>query len=773
VPKQGEVGAGGSVPVELAAVLDALNDPVAIKSTQGIYLHVNPAFVDMTGLDPDEVLGLDARAVYEPWLASRIREAEMQAAQGVRVRFDISLDRGHSAGERHYELVVSPLRDEQGRLSGIVSISRDVTERRRMIDELSRVRDNLTSLIDYTEDAIVFCDAAGRAVEFNAAFAALVLDASGRAMATGVDPAVRLPDREEGFWTAHRDAVLEGQRLVSEWSYGQEPDEIVHEVSFVPLQRGESVAGFTMTFHDVTESRRTARELRKSRNMLDNVVSAVPDMMYMMDAEHTIIWANEALIELAGRDPAGEKCHFVFKRRASPCEDCQPILTLRDGVMRNYESTVQAADGRSVTVWGTSGVAERDERGRPRLIVEILRDVTERKRHLEELREAKEAAEKANYAKSLFLANMSHELRTPLNGVLGMLQVVGQSPLDPQQREQIEAAHASGRKLLNMINNVLDLTRLESGDLDIRKGEVNLRRMADAVIQEFEEERAAKGLLMTSRVHAGVPEVVVADPESLRRILSVLVGNAVKFTEQGTVSLEMSPAEPPEDDQGRARLLITVADSGVGIPEDKQEHIFSVFSQADEGFTRRFGGSGLGLGIVKRLVDLMGGRIWVESEPGKGATFYLSFDFHVATGRRSPQPRRTPGAERSGGLRLLLAEDNALNRMYAEKLLAKMGHEVVCVENGEKVLETLSRERFDVVLLDVSMPVLDGVATTEIIRGGGVEGIDPATTIIALTAYGTASDRERFAQAGMDGYVAKPIDPAELREALANHAGPA
>lgn len=386
-----------------------------------------------------------------------------------------------------------------------------------------------------------------------------------------------------------------------------------------------------------------------------------------------------------------------------------------------------------------------------------------------QMREAKEAAESANRSKGQFLANMSHEIRTPMNAIVGMTRIALESELTSDQRDCLEAVRTSADALLEIINDILDFSKIEAGKLDLESIPFSISDVLDDTLTVFSWRAREKGLELSVRRDADVPEILLGDPGRLRQILVNLIGNGIKFTERGEVKASVAPTRNV-DGRDTIRLQFAVRDTGIGIPADKQDAIFRAFEQADGSTTRKYGGTGLGLAITQHLVELMGGRLQVESRSGEGSTFHFTavFGRAVPDALPAPVPIATPAISPSTTLKsleVLLVEDGALNRKLAIRLLEKKGHRVTIACNGKEALAALERQSFDVVLMDLQMPEMGGLEATYIVRRRE-KGTGRRVPIVAMTSHALRGDEERCLQAGMDGYVSKPIEPARLWEVI-------
>jgi PAS domain S-box len=392
----------------------------------------------------------------------------------------------------------------------------------------------------------------------------------------------------------------------------------------------------------------------------------------------------------------------------------------------------------------------------------IISDITESKKSHNELKKAIEEAQAANRAKSEFLANMSHEIRTPLNGMIGMIDLTLTAGLSNEQKEDLTIAKSCAKSLLEIINDILDFSKMEAGKMIIENIDFDIKEIIEDVIKAHSINAEKKGLDLFYQYASGLPQYLVGDPGRLKQVLNNLVGNAVKFTDKGSVSVSVKKQAQSEKD---VEVLFSVSDTGIGIAEDELSLLFKSFSQVDGSHTRKYEGTGLGLVICKQLVEMMGGKVWVKSKKGTGSTFFFMVTLKIGSGKRvnesvSPLLKRSERV-----LRILIVEDDAVNQMVLARMLKEIGHSVTIAGNGKEALSILKDSAFDIILMDIQMPEMDGIQATESIRFME-KGTNSHIPIIALTAYALKGDREKFLSIGMDGYISKPINIENLIELI-------
>ena len=511
--------------------------------------------------------------------------------------------------------------------------------------------------------------------------------------------------------------------------------------------------------HD--KERGLAREASEANGRFEALLEAMDIGVLLADRGGHVLYMNEHLPRVWALPPSPEPERLAsLERIEAICRGCvsgpkrAPVFAPVDDVRE-----LHLDDGRTLL---QRSFAVRDDEGREIGRLWLSEDITADRAAEDELRRAKEEAEKANRAKAAFLATMSHEIRTPMNGIIGMTDVVLDGPLSDEQRESLGWVKSSADSLMGILNDILDYSKVEAGQMTMEAVDFDLPALLADTLALFSAQASAKSIALTSRLEPGLPSLVVGDPLRVRQVLSNLVSNAIKFTDRGGVTVGLASL-------AEGMIVLTVRDSGIGIAADKIDQVFAPFSQADSSTTRNYGGTGLGLSIVSRLVELMKGRLSVQSEPGEGTVFRVDLPLPAARNRDAQAPAQAADAEvLTLDADVLIAEDTPVNQVLLKRLLSRHGVRITQASDGAQAVEACRKRHFDLVLMDVQMPVMDGLDATRHIRA-----LDDVywqhAPIIAITANALEEDRQHCREAGMNDFISKPFHARQLIETLARH----
>jgi len=724
--------------------------PLTFVNKEGLFLDLNARFISTFGYDLSDVPTLDdwwrqayPDPKYRKWVlktwSNALEEAQRNMADIAPIEYHVTCKNGDVR-----TIVISGIPVAEGFLATFF----DITERRMAEDAMRKSELKFRTVADYTYDWEYWRDATGKLVWVSPSCERVTGYAANEFLTSAEQILKIIHPEDRDLYEAHlreenlnsaRGANLDFRiihkdgRLV--WISHHCVD--IRSVDGAPLGR-------RISNRDITDRKLAELEAQSwAKFPQEN-----PSLVLRIGPDMSITHANKA---------SAHFLDFYGVRLGDPFPD-QLRNSIAEAKSLQRKVQFETALGALILEIAAVPVEGKD-------YVNIYgMDVTERKRAQMAMTAAKEAAEAANRAKSEFLANMSHEIRTPLNGVLGMLQLLRDGASPAEQALYSRMAFDAARRLLSLLNDILDFSRMEAGRITLTSEPFQLKDIFDSVTNVFKMASMSKRLELTCEAETGMPRQFVGDEARIRQILFNLVGNAIKFTPAGFVRVQ-AWARPFALDPARAHLYICVSDTGIGIPDDKIDHVFQRFTQTDASYTRQYEGAGLGLAIVKRLLQVMGGDIDVDSAIGLGTAIYLHLPLSLVPDRvpLSPEAQAEEGAP-ARKLTVLIAEDETISQLALKTLITRMGHEAVCVSNGREAVEAVVRQHFDCALMDIQMPEMNGVEATEHIRKLGTG--KARLRIIALTAYALTGDKEKFLAAGLDDYISKPVQEEQLREAL-------
>ena len=753
-------------------------------------IFANQRLNEMLGYEKDELVGLDHWIVYHPDYQEVTKNRAQARMRGEKItpQYEVKLQRKDGSwfyGEINARAI--SLEEEPG----VQVWVRDITSSKQVEDALKESEEKYRTLSEQSTDAIYITSREGNLTYINQSFLNLFDYTKEevknlKAQDFYVSPEDRFRFQQEVEKT---DAVRDFEVKMRKKD-GMVIDCLI--TASIRKSNDGSTLGYQGVIRDITEKKKTEEALRESEAQKKAILDASVDRIRLVDKDLKIIWANKTTtreLNIAPEDLVGHTCYKFLVYRDTPCIGCPVIKSIKSGQIEHvvmHQTKSKTSKGEAY--WDDYAVPIKNESGDIVNIIEITRNITEQVRSEEELKQAKIAAEAANQAKSEFLANMSHEIRTPMNAIMGMTDLALTTDLNTEQQEYMEMVKMSADSLLSLINNILDFSKIEARQLELEEIDFDLRTTLETATEMLAIRAHEKGIELACHIKPDVPTALMGDPVRLRQVILNLTGNAIKFTEEGEVFIQADI----EKERGSSLLLhFMVSDTGIGIPRDKIDTIFESFKQADSSTTRKYGGTGLGLNICRQLVEMMGGRIWVESPSDfvistdnfqledssklknnrqSKATYGSTFHFTASFKLSHAQEREAARLKKLdlSGIPILIIDDNATNRLVFSEMTSSWGLEPAVAEDGEEALFQIKKASdsgrpYRLLLLDLQMPDMDGFEVARRVKesdsGKNVE-------IILLTSAGQKGDASLCKEVGISGYLLKPVKQSDLLDAI-------
>jgi PAS domain S-box-containing protein len=753
---------------------------VVITSKDGTIEYVNSTFCEVTGYSAEEAIGNNPKVLKSGDLPESFYKELWNTILSGNVWRGEFINRKKNGEDFWESASISPIKNDDGEITHFVAVKEDITERKKTREALRKSEERFRGYFEHSQIGMTVTSPDKGWIEVNDQLQQML--------------GYSLDELRQMTWAelTHPDDLAADLKNFDRMMAGEIDDyamdkrfirkdgKIVYANLTVSCVRDENgdVQNILASMMDITERKRAEEEIKNSQQRLAQIIDFLPDPTWVVDNEGTVVRWNKALekmVNIKAEDMVGKGSYeyalpFYGERRPvlidlvrnwQPEYEKKYLTVKKDGKNLISESYHEHLGDSGIYLSATAGLLY-DTAGKIAGAIESLRDITESKHMEEELIEAKQAADEANKAKGDFLANMSHEIRTPMNAVIGMAHLALKTDLSPKQRDYLKKIQTSANALLGIINDILDFSKIEAGKMDIENVDFNLEdvmdNLANLVTVKAQEKEDLEVLFNTSWE---VPHFLVGDPLRLGQVLINLANNAVKFTDTGEIVVSSELLKRNED---RVTLKFSVRDTGIGLTEEQAGKLFQSFSQADASTTRKYGGTGLGLAISKKLVNMMGGEIWVESEYGQGTTFSFTADFGLGKERAKERFMASPDLR---GIKALVVDDNVTSREILKDMLESFTFKVTVAASGLEgisELESVPQDQpFELVVMDWKMPEMDGIEAAERIKNH--PGLSKIPAIILVTAYGREALMQRVERVGLDGFLLKPISPSVLFDA--------
>lgn len=672
---------------------------------------------------------------------------------------------------RHMLSNIAPRFDEQGNLTGYVGTVKDITHRKLFELAIKKSEEEKAAVLDNAQAIICKHDLQGNILDVNPA--AVKLSGYSKAELLGMNLQMLVSEEFRQYFDLYLNEIITNKNANGSFQIIRKDGNKRAWLYQNTLYNNNNGKPYIIASAiDITESVKAQNEIEKQQQFISQIIENSPNIIYVMNEQCQVVLhnktfsqyylcnENEAPVLDVARMSKGDKDIFLG--------DYETMMELQDGEMIRLEGSMPGTDCTkdSISWFNVIKKCFTDKKGK-KYILGIGMDITGRYQIETDLIAANEMVERSLKVKDQFISNMSHEIRTPLNAVIGFTDLLHNTKLDKEQGEYVEIIQSASENLLGLINNILDLSKIESGNLSLEHMPVDVKQIVSDAVKILEQKTREKGIQLNCNIAANIPSKVMGDQLRLSQILFNLVGNAIKFTDKGFVEIGCKMVNGPDD--SKEYISFYVKDTGIGVAMEKQDAIFERFTQANTDTERLYGGTGLGLNIAKGIVDMYGGTLKMESTPGKGTTFHfiLTFSKFEATANTAGNASKTETAvvlPQGKMVHVLLAEDNAINAMLAKQVLENGGYTVTHVLNGALAVEAVQQQQFDVVLMDIQMPVLNGIAATEKIRA--LKGPVSKIPVVAMTAHSLYGEMQNCYKAGMTGYVSKPFKKENLFAAI-------